>query len=91
MFLPIQALEPAPNCCTSQRLGLRFGGCDTNRKHIVLHRAQLRRIGIEPAFRSEFLDVCAPDGWVVVDYPGADADYGLERKVVSVKCQVMSL
>ena len=35
--------------------------------------------------------VGAPDGWVVVDYPGVDADYGLDRGVVLVKCQVMSL
>jgi hypothetical protein len=87
----MQDLEPAPNCCTSQRLGLHFGGCGTNRKQIVLHRAQLCRINFEPALGSEHFNVGAPDGWVVVDYPGVDADDGLQREKVSVNCQVMSL
>jgi hypothetical protein len=82
----MQDLEPAPNCCTSQRLGLHFGGCGTNRKQIVLHRAQLCRINFEPALGSELSNVGAPDGWVVVDYPSVDADYGLEGGIVSVYC-----
>jgi hypothetical protein len=36
----------------------------------------------EPAFRPELLYVFAPDGFVIVDYPGVDADYGLEGGVV---------
>ena len=50
----------------------------TYREQIVLHRAQLCRIN-EPALGSEVLDVWAPDGFVVVDHPGVDADYGLKK------------
>jgi hypothetical protein len=65
------------------------GECDTYRKQIVLHRAQLCRID-QPAFRPELLNVFAPDGFIVVDHPGVDADYGLEVGAVSVSQAVDS-
>jgi hypothetical protein len=74
----MQDLEPAPNCSTKSAIfELQFGReSDTYGKHIVLHRAQLRLID-EPTLRPELLYVFAPDGFVVVNYPGVDADYAL--------------
>ena len=66
MFLPMQDLEPAPNCSTriSDHCAIDlilWEEFNTNRKQIVLHRGQLCWIDIQPALGSKFLDVGAPD------------------------------